>query len=170
MKKVCILTLVLCILTSTASALTVSEFCERYNDAIGEGFYTVRMDESCIQNDYWFVSGTDTRQMVILTIDKTSSDTPSDYMVKSVLVRHKPRVSVGVFMNNIAASLAAAFPDVPEDERLADTMRCLGLLDSYFADYYSSGTAYPLNTEHMGQLVYQETTDYDTFLFSLSAE
>lgn len=170
MKKILSLVLILCCLVGSAYALTVSEFVDRYNDAIGKGFYTVRANELYIEGDYWFVSGSDNRQMVILFIDKDSSDNALNYTVKSVLVRHKPRVSVGVFINNISSALAASFPDVPEDERLAEAMRCLATLDRDFADYSSSGTAYPWNTEHMGQFVYQEETEYQTFLFSMTDE
>ena len=76
-------------------------------------------------------------------------------------------VSVGVFINNICAALAAAFPDTPEEERLAEAMRCIRNGDQRFGTGYFQDDPVPFNTANMGQFVYQEEITYHTFLFSI---
>lgn len=167
MKKILVIVLALCFFTASAQALTVSEFVERYNADVGKGFYTVYAREDWIEGDFWFVSGHDDRHMVILKIDSTSADHYTECRVVSVFVKHKPRVSVSTFMNNMSAALAAAFPDVPEDIRLAELMRCLRVRDQVLGYGFGDDAATPYHSEYFGEMVYQEETSYHTFLFNL---
>lgn len=167
MKKTVAMFLILLLLTGCASAVTVSEFVERYNQDIGDGFRAVLWDEY-ISKDVWFLSASDQRNVVAVMFDPDSADDPRDCTVTAVCLKHKPRVSVGVFINNIAAALAATFPEIPEEERLAEALRCLRTGDKVFGTGYFQDDPIPYNTEHMGQFVYQEEDSYHTFLYSLS--
>lgn len=167
MKKILVLALVLCCLTASAQALTVSEFVDRYNTDIGKGFYTVYAREDWIEGDFWFVSGHDNRHMVILEFDPNSANQAADCSVLSVFVKHKPRVSVSTFINNMAAALGAAYPDVPEETRLSELVRCIRVRDQVLGYGFGDDAPAPYHSEFFGEMVYQEETDYHTFLFSL---
>lgn len=164
MKKILALALILCLFISSASALTVSEFCEAYNADIGEGFYRLHTREEYIQNDYWFVSGADERHTIAVQFDTSAAD-PAQAEVICIIVRQKPRVSVSTFINNMAAALAAAYPDVSEDIRLAELVRCLRVRDNVFDLFYTDHQAVPYHSEYFGEMVYQEDGSYNTFLF-----
>ena len=170
MKKVLALVLLLCCLVGSAQALTVSEFVERYNADIGKGFYTVYAREDWIEKEFWFVSGHDERHMVILRFDPNSADQLPACRVVSVFVKHKPRVSVSTFINNMAAALGAAYPDIPEETRLTELVRCLRVRDQVLGYGFGDDAPAPYHSEIFGEMVYQEETDYQTFLFSLPEE
>lgn len=166
MKKASVLLIVLALLISgSASALTVSEFTARYNAEIGEGFH-LPLWEQYIQNNTWFLSGADMRDMVIVVFDPSSAEKPADCTITSVALKHKPRVSISVFLNNISAAVAAFYPDIPESERLADIMHCITHGDHLLGYGYSPDGPIAWNPAHMVQFVYQEKSDYYTFLFS----
>lgn len=170
MKRLFALTLalVLICLAGSASAVTVSEFVERYNAAIGDGFRVYLMDIG-LDDDFWWV-GTDERGPVAVQFDKESAADPKDCTVIRVFIRHKPRVSVGVFINNISAALAAVYPEIPEDERLAEAMRAIRSGDYVLGNGYIWTSPAPYNSDHMGQFVYQEETDYQTLLINAVGE
>ena len=169
MKKLLSLFLALLLLPVSAHALTIGQFAERFNADVDKGFHAALWKEY-IMDDVWFLSGSDQRNIVAVVFDPSSAEKPEDCIVKSIALKHKPRVSVAVFINNIGAALAAAYPDIPEDERLAEAMRCLRIGDQVFGLGYFQDDPIPYNTAHMGQFVYQEALDYHTFLFSIPAD
>ena len=105
--------------------------------------------------------------MVILQFDATSADQLPDCRVVSVFVKHKPRVSVSTFMNNMSAALAAAFPDIPEEIRLSELMRCLRVRDQTLGYGFGDDAPTPYHSEYFGEMVYQEETSFHTFLFNI---
>ena len=167
MRKVFALSLVLCILPLCAHALTVNEFMERYNPQIGKGFYNAYADEDLISGNHWFITGQDSRHMVVLEIDPESAERPTDCAVVNIFVRHKPRVSVSTFINNMSAVLAAVWPDVPEEVRLTELVNCLRVRDKVLGYSQSDDTAVPYHSEYFGEMVYQETSEYDTLLINV---
>ena len=166
MKRIVALLLAAICLCGSAGAITVSEFAERYNADIGKGFHATLWEEYIVDSA-WFLSDSDQRNLVIVTFDPASAEDPKDCTVTAVALRHKPRVSVAVFLNNVCAALAAAFPDVSEEERLAEAMRCFRCGDQVHGLGYFQDDPVPYDTAHMGQFVYQEETDWHTFLFSM---
>ena len=170
MKRILAVALLLCLLTTSAQALTVSEFVSGYNAAIGKGFYTAYIHDDLVQDDFLFTTGHDDRHMVILKLDRESADRVEDCRVIYVTVKHKPRVSVSTFMNNMSAALAAAYPDVPEDVRLSELVRCLCVRDGVLGYGFGDDAPTPYQSTYFGEMVYQEKTDYHTFLFRLPEE
>lgn len=166
MKKALSLLMLSLFLMNSAYALTASEFVERFNQDIVEGF-RVFMREEYLEDNVWFLTGMDSRNIVAIMLDLESAETPEDCAITAVALKHKPRVSVGVFINNIAAALAATFPEIPEEERLAEAMRCLRTGDKVFGTGYFQDDPIPYNTARMGQFVYQEEDSFHTFLYSL---
>lgn len=165
MKKLLsvILAITLILSAAPASALTVREFVRLYNVAVGEGFHlypqTVYMKPA---EKEWFLEP-DQRGPVVVMYEPVDGADPLDYLVRGAYIRHKPRVSVGVFLNNVAAAAAALCPEIPEAERLAAIMCAMIKGDNesgygYFWDH-------PVITlsESMGMIVYEETTEYQTF-------
>lgn len=167
MKKLFALVLCLCCLSGSASAVTVREFVDRYNAEVGEGFYTLRADENYISGEWWIVSGVDDRHIVGLQFQDTDSRDLADALVTSVAIKKKARVSVSTFINNAASAMAAAFPDVPEETRLAELLRCIRVRDKVLGYGPTDNAASPYNSEIFGQMVYQEENNYDTILFNL---
>lgn len=166
MKKFLSLFLILALFCPIcAQAVTVTEFVERYNADIGEGEYKVYLNEMLISGEWWFVSGTDSRQTVGVMFDTSAAD-PAQAEVLSVTVRQTRRVSVSTFINNASAALAAVFPDVPEDIRLSELVRCLRVRDKVLGLYYTERQAVPYHSEYFGEMVYQEDQSYNTILFS----
>lgn len=168
MKRFLALVLILCCLAGSASALTVSEFVERFNVAVGDGWH-VYLQEIGLTNDFWWVN-TDNRGPIAVQFDPASAEDPKDCTVLRIFVRHKPRVSVGVFINNICAALAAAYPEIPEDVRMAEAMRAIRAGDYTLGFGYVWTAPAPYNSEKMGQFVYQEETDYQTLLIKVVGE
>ena len=171
MKKVFAFALVLVILAGlvvSAQALTVAEFVERFNVENGDG-WPVALEPIGLLDDFWWVS-TDQRGPIAVQFDPASADDPKDCTVLRIFVRHKPRVSVAVFMNNISAALAAAYPDIPEDERLAEAMRAVRYGDFVLGFSYVWTAPAPYRSAHMGEFVYQEETDYQTLLINVVGE
>lgn len=168
MKRVFALVLILCCLVSTASAVTVSEFVQRFNDENGDG-WPVYLEPIGLSDDFWWVS-TDQRGPIAVQFDPASAEKPEDCTVLRIFVRHKPRVSVAVFINNISAALAAAYPEIPEDERLAEAMRAVRYGDYVLGFSYVWTAPAPYKSAHMGEFVYQEETDYQTLLINVIGE
>lgn len=165
MKKIIALLLVLLMIPITSQAVTVTEFVEAYNADIGKGWYDVHVNEMLISGDWWFVSGTDSRHTVALQYD-TSAEDPAQAEVLCVTVRQTRRVSVSTFINNAASAMAALYPDVPEDIRLSELIRCLRVRDKVLNLDFSEHQAVPYHSEYFGEMVYQEDASYNTLLFS----
>ena len=70
----------------------------------------------------------------------------------------------------ISAALAAAYPDIPEDERLAEAMRAVRYGDYVLGFSYVWTSPAPYKSAHMGEFVYQEETDYQTLLINVIGE
>lgn len=162
MKKVFCVALVVCLLFTSAHALTVEEFVHRFNEAVGEGF-PLWLTNSVNASNVWFLT-TDERAPVAVQFDPLSAPEPKNCRILFVFVRIKPRISVGVFMNNISAAMAAVHPEIPEDERLSEAMRALMAGDNVLGYGHVWDAPAPYNSEHMGQLVYEETSTWRTFL------
>ncbi len=170
MKKLFSMILILALICPVcASAVTVSEFVERYNADIGEGEYNVYVNEMFISGEWWFVSGADSRHTVGVMFDTSAAD-PAQAEILSVTVRQTRRVSVSTFINNASAALAAVFPDVPEDIRLSELVRCLRVRDKVLGLYYTERQAVPYHSEYFGEMVYQEDQSYNTILFSPASD
>ena len=170
MKRIVIFVISLILLLSNASALTVSEFVERYNKELGEGYYTVYSRMDYVQDGFLFATGTDDRHMVILQIDFDTADSLDNAKVEKVFIRMKARVKPSTFMNNISSAMAAVFPDVPEEIRLAEIIRCMRVGDRDLGLYVTDTQAVPYHSEYFGEMVYQEETNQFTFLFSVPKE
>ena len=170
MKKLFSLILILVLLCPVcASAVTVSEFVERYDADIGKGDYKVYANELFISGSWWFVSGSDDRHTVGIEFDTSAAD-PTQADVLCVTVRAKRRVSTSTFLNNASAALAAVFPDVSEDIRLSELVRCLRVRDKVLNLFYNEYQAVPYHSEYFGEMVYQEDLSYITLLFRPSVD
>lgn len=69
-----------------------------------------------------------------------------------------------------ASAMAAVFPDVPEEIRLAEIIRCMRVGDRDLSLYVTDTQAVPYHSEYFGEMVYQEETNQFTFLFSVPKE
>lgn len=165
MKKLLALTLALAVILAAvpASALTVREFVQLYNEAVGKGFHlypeTVYMKKSANE---WFLEP-DERCPVVVVYEPVDGADPLDYPVMGAYIRHKPRVSLAVFLNNVSAMVAAVYPDVPEDERMAWIMRAM--IEGDRVESFGYFWEHPVITitDNLGMFVYEEATDYQTF-------
>ena len=166
MKKILSVILFLSLVISSASALTLSDFVERYNEQKGKGS-PIYIRDQFVFDDTIFLTGYEERDRVIAIFVPGSSESLKDCTIKSIALKHKPRCQPSVFLTNIAAAVAAAYPDIPEDERLAEIFRSLRQSEYFFGYSYWPEAPVPYNTEHMGQFVYQEEVSYLTFLFSV---
>ena len=166
MKKIIAALLISVMISGSASALTVSDFVERYNKAVGKGSI-ISSREQFISDNVWMLSGFEERDMVIAVFNPKSAENPKDCNITSIALKHKPRCKPSVYLTNIAAAVEAVFPDIPETERLSDILRTMRQSEYYFGYSYWPKAPVPYNTEHMVQFVYQEETDYYTFLFSI---
>jgi len=169
MKKALSVLLILLLLSGSASAMTVAQFVERYNDNKGEGSPVIA-DEFYLINDVAVLTKSELRDVVCVTIIPGSAEKLEDCTITSAALKHKPRCNTSVFLTNIAAAVSAVYPEIPEQERFAEIVRTLRQSEYYFGNSYWPEAPIPYTTEHMGQFVYFEETDYYTFLFSFSQD
>lgn len=165
MKKILSILVASLFLFSTASAMTLSQFVERYNEYKGKGS-PVSIHEQFVSENTIFLSRYEERDMVIAIFNPESSDQLENRTIKSIALKHKPRCAPSVFLTNIAAAVAAVYPDIPEEERMAEIFRTLRQSEFFFGNSYWMESPVPYNTEHMGQFVYYEEINYYTFLFT----
>lgn len=158
------LAIILCCLLASADALTVREFVDRYNENCGESYkltpdWFPPEDEDTI----WFLSNYSTSgDTIAVYIDRASADDPMDYLIETIFVRHKPRTSVGRFMAMSDLSMQAAFPDMDPEQRARIILDSMMHSEILFGETPENPIAN--NVEAIGQFVYQETVEYDTFM------
>lgn len=167
MKKILCLVLALVImLPAAAQAITVKEFVDEYNSRIGEGYRAGLLHYTPDDgDDIWFLMGSFAGSFVALQFDPSSADAKEDCQVQTVFIRHKPRTSMGQFMAAAQISMAIIYPG--EDSAVIADAIASSMAHSWilFGEEPRQPIAY--NTDAFGQLVYQETVEYDTFMFSV---
>ena len=171
MKKLFAVILALAVILAAvpASALTVTEFVERYNAATGHGFNLEMNDYFIMDNNTW-VLDTDQDCLVGVFYDPLSSFDSASYKVTGVVVARSTKASVGTFMNAIGAALEAVYPDEPETVRLYSVVMAMRAGDSVWGMGQRWTRPVAFNTEHMGQFVYQEKSDRFMFMFDVVEE
>ena len=166
MKRILIIACVFALLAPVcASAVTVNEFVENYNAQIGKGMpVSTIWNSPDPENNVWVLMSPYEGTFVIVIFDPESAENPEDCQVKSVCVRHKPRCSMAEFQAAAQTALAVMYPDVGEETRNAAISQCMA--KSIFMFGEAPKQAMPYNTDIFGQMIYQETLEYDTFLFN----
>ena len=167
MKKVISIILLFLLLTGSASAITVSEFVERYNQRVGKGFYTAYMNQDNIIDNTWFITGPDTRQMVALKLVPDFSNDPTQAIIETIFIRQTRRVSISTFINNTVSALSAAFPDISEETIMVEIVKCLRTRDNLFGYEYTEEAAIPYHSPVFGEMVYQESSSNNTILVNV---
>ena len=158
------LALFLCCLLVPASALTVQEFVDRYNANCGES-YKLTPDWFPLEDgdNIWFLSAYSySGNTVAVYVNRTEADDPMEYTIETIFVRHKPRTSVGRFMAMADLSMQAAFPDMPPEQRAKIILDSMKHSEILFGEAPEDPIAN--NVDAIGQFVYQETIEYDTFM------
>ena len=166
MKKLFALVLALAVILAAvpASALTVGGFVKLYNKAVGNGS-PLYPDTALISepNKVWFLES-DTRCQVAVLYNPVDGADPLNYPVTAACVIRRSNGSVGVFLNSINAAMAALYPEIPEEERMAEITRSLieGVRVRSYSDTWDESVYYV--TTHMGLFTYQEKDGTQTFL------
>lgn len=169
-KKVLAFVLVfLLALSAAAQAMTVREFVDAYNERIGKGYpagllYHVPAEGETIR----FLMGSFAGSFVAVQFDPASAEKSDDCTVQSVFVRHKPRTSMGQFMAAARAAMGAVFPDA--DGAVISDAVAGALAHSWILFGEEARDPIAWNTDAFGQLVFQETVEYDTFMFSVPGQ
>lgn len=164
-KLLCFLLVFVLFGVSGAQAVTVKEFADEYNSRIGEGYPASTLFYPPEDGDeIWFLMGTFAGSFIALEFDSFSAETKEDCTVKTVFIRHKPRTSMGQFMAAATTAMAIIYPD-EDSSTLADAIAS-AMAHSWILFGEAPREPIGYNTDAFGQLVYQETTEYDTFLFS----
>lgn len=169
MRKICCLLIALLIsIPSAVGAVTVKEFCSAYNERMGKGFdaNTSLYDPSA--NNIWFLISQYAGSFVAVQFDPESASDPAECEIKTIFVRHKPRTSMGQFVACANTAMSIIYPDI-DSATIAETISSAMARSWYlFGEEPRDAIAY--NTELFGQLVYQESIEYDTLLVNAPEE
>ena len=163
MKKIlCMLMAVLLLVPAMAQAISVKDFCAEYNELNGKGFQANYELYEPNDNGVWFLVTPYAGSFLAVQYDPATAEKPEDCQIKTLFVRHKPRTSMGQFVSDASAAMAILYPDV-DASTIADVI-VSAMAHSWrlFGEEPSQPIAY--NTETFGQIVYEETTEYDTLL------
>lgn len=166
MKRIISFAVVLLMLSPfCANALTVKEFVEAYNAQIGEGMTVSTLwNQPDPDNHVWFLMSLYEGTFVAIMYTPNGADQPEDCQVEAVFVRHKPRCSMAEFQAAAQTALAVIYPSISAEIRNAAICQCMA--NSIFVFGEAPKNPMPYNTAEFGQMVYQETLEYDTFMFN----
>lgn len=159
MKKYVALLTVLVLLPVMASAITVKEFEEAYNAAIGRGNTVDRnYYGSMSSSGALFLQDIYGGSYVAVMTEPESAEQMEDRSLKHVLVTRAADGSMGEYLAACLAAAKALYPDMDSAERDATIIQAIAWSHMLMGDPPFYPIAYKLN-EAIGEIVYNETSE-----------